>query len=285
MITTQEILRAGAAPFLVGVICAAVGWWRGWRWMGAVGVGSGFLIGLGLLGVPGLPPRDGIDWLFWMAGPATAVGVVDVVMRWKWGWMMGAVAGVVGLVIVRPLTPGSVSMGEVLALAAGLGAVGAIACFAMDVAEPRIGGLPVAMALCVALVGAAVVVLSSNVRIVGVYGMAATAAMAGVMVLAIKTGAGRSVAIVAMALMAGLLAGGHYYAEPGVSWMAFGVLMGAPMAALAGAWAPVRKRWVKGVIAVVAVAIVVGVVTGPVAIAARRAAEGDAKDPYEEMYR
>jgi hypothetical protein len=51
---------------------------------------------------------------------------------------------------------------------------------------------------------------------------------------------------------------------------------------LAGAFLPVKKLWVRGLIGLVAVTIAVAAVTGPTALAAKKAAEAD---PYAEAYK
>jgi hypothetical protein len=281
MPTPDELLRVIRPALFVSTLVAALGHWRGWAWAMPVAAGAGFITSYALLGIPKLPPRDGTDWLFWVAIPVTLLGVVDAMVGGRWGWVLGAAAGGAMLVIVRPLAPDAVSMGELLGMTMALAGVGALLCLGARFAEWRIGAPAIVAALCITLGGAAVVVLSSNLRIVGIYGIALSAGLGPVAVLAgDHLRAGRSVAVVAIPLLAGLLAAGRYYADPGVSWSNFAVLMLAPALLPLSALPPGKRVWIRGVLAVVAVAITVAAVTMPTVLAAKKAAESTANDPY-----
>ena len=280
MLTASDRLHVVVAPVVVAAAIAGVGRWRKWAWAMPLAAGAGFMTGFALVGVPKLPPRDGTDWLFWLAIPVTLLGVLDALVGKRWGWVLGAAAGGVGLVVLLPLVPGALSTGEVARVAVLLAVAGAVGALCAHVAEPAGGPPAVVAGLCVALGGAAVVVMSSHLFVVGLYGIAASAALGPVAVLTAKLPAGRSVAIVAVSLLAGLLAGGRYYPDPGVSVLNFSVLIAAPALLLLAAAVPGNKAWVRGVIAVLAVAVAVGVVTAPTALAAKRAAEATENDPY-----
>ena len=118
MLTVAELVRALLVPAVIAGLIAALGRWRGWNWMPPVAVGAGFLAGYAAFGVPTLPPRDGTDWLFWLAIPLTLLGVVDatVLRERRWGWAVGGVAA--GLVPLVPHQPGraeqAVELGGVL---------------------------------------------------------------------------------------------------------------------------------------------------------------------------
>jgi hypothetical protein len=60
------------------------------------------------------------------------------------------------------------------------------------------------------------------------------------------------------------------------------VLLGAPLLLLVGAFLPLKQRWVRGLIGLVAVTVAVAAVTGPTALAAKKAAEAD---PYADVYK
>ncbi len=220
---------------------------------------------------------------FWLAIPATALGVVDATVGRRWGWFLGLAAGGVVLTIGLPLTPTAVSASTLYMTAALVGLAGLLVCLAVHLATPRIGFAASIGCLCIVLAGAAVLVLSCNLRIVGVYGIAAAAAVGPAILLAgtLDTAA-RAVAIVALCLLAGLLAGGHFYPEPGVPKAHFAAMLLAPASMLLGAAVPRnRRQWLRGVVAVGAVAITVAIVTVPVALEAKKAAEQLlADDPY-----
>jgi hypothetical protein len=270
---------------VVAALIAAIARWRRWAWGMPVAAWAGFLAGYALIVVPKLPPRDGTDWLFWLAIPATLLGVVDATVGRRWGWVLGLAAGVVALAIVLPLPAETVPRGSLYAAAALLALAGAGVCLAIQFAEPRVGPAAVVASLCVTLGGAAVVVLSSNLRVVGIYGIAAAAALApaAAIVGSKLVGAGRAAGVVAVLILAGLLAGGRYYPDPGVSWTNLAVLMVAPVLVLVGVFVPAgRRAWVRGVVAVVAVIIAVGAVTVPAALSAKHAAEKPSDDPYAD---
>jgi hypothetical protein len=284
MIAPSELLRVLLAPVLVSALIAGIGWWRRWAWAMPLAAGAGFVTGYALLGVPKLPPRDGTDWLFWMAIPVTLLGVLDATVNGRWGWALGAAAGAMAVVIGLPLAPHAVSHASLYGTAALLALGGSAVCFAAHFAERRVTPAAVVGALCVAVGGAAVVVMSSNLRIVGVYGIAASAALGPVAVLMGRVRAARSVAVVAVVLLAGLLAGGRFYPDPGVTWINLTVLFFAPALVLAAAYVPGKRDWVRGAFAVLVVAIAVAIVTGPTALAAKKAAEEAETDPYAGYY-
>jgi hypothetical protein len=283
MLTGRELLYSIGLPVAVSALIALIGLWRRWAWAMPVAAGAGFLAGYyALSGVPRLPPRDGTDWLFWAAIPVTGLGVLDAAVPRRWGWLLGATAGGLVLLIGWPLVPNTISAMELCAVAFVVAVVGAGLCLAGRVGEPRLESPAVVAALCITVGGAAVVVLSSHLRVVGVYGIAAAAALGPIAVLTGKLRAARSVAIVAIPLLAGLLAGGHYYPDPGVPWSQAAILMAAPLLLLPCAAIPTQRKWIRGVVAAVLVAILVGTVAGPTALAAKKAAEGDPYGGYSE---
>jgi hypothetical protein len=281
MLTSQEILYGIVVPAVVAVVIAAIGAWRRWALVMPLAVGAGFLVAYACMTVPRLPPHDGTDWLFWLTIPATAWGVLDAWWGRRWFGAPGLFAGVAAIVILRPLVPASVSGQTVGVVAAVMAVAGMAIAWVAGLAERRMGSAWVIAALCVAAGGAGVMVFSCNLRSVGIYGVALAAALGPVAVLAWRTGAARSVAVTVAPLVAGLLVAGHFYADPGVTMRGAAVLMWAPVLLLAGAFVPGRRAWVRGVVGLLAVIIAVAAVTGPAALAAKKAAEAD---PYE-MYK
>ena len=139
MIAPSELLRVLLAPILVAAVIAGIGRWRGWAWAMPLAAGAGFIVGYALLGVPKLPPRDGTDWLFWLAIPATLLGVLDATVGGRWGWALGLGGGVaVAVVVGLPLAPHAVSHASLYGTAALLALGGVAVCFAAHLAEPRV---------------------------------------------------------------------------------------------------------------------------------------------------
>ena len=286
MVTPSELLRVLLGPVLVAAVVAGVGRWRGWAWAMPLAAGAGFATGYALIGVPRLPPIDGNDWLFWLIAPVTLLGVADAWVDRRWGWVFAAIgAGLMALVIALPLVHGAVTTREVATTCGVMTAVAAVLWFAMRAAEPRVTPTAVVAALCVVTGAAAVVVMSSGLRILGVYGIAAAAALAPVAVLIGRTSS-RGVAVTAVSVLTGLLVASRYYAYPsGISALNLAVLLASPVLLLAGAFVPAKNHtWVRGVVAVIAVAIAVGAVAVPTALRAKSEAEATQDDPYAEYY-
>jgi hypothetical protein len=284
MLSHQELFHAVVIPGLVSAVIAAIGGWRRWGFAMPLAVGVGFLVSYALMGVPKLPPVDGSDWIFWLAIGLTMVAMAESAIGRKagcglrFGWLLGAAAGLVAFVELKPL--GDVS-GQVLWTTSGVFAVAGVAlALVASVAQARVGSFWTVAGFCVAAGGAGVVILSSDSRTIGVHGVAVAAALGPVFVLGARLRAAQSVAILAGPLMAGLLLAGHFYA--GVTCTNMAVLLGAPLLLLVGAFLPLERRWVRGVIGLVAVVIAVAAVTGPTALAAKKAADGD---PYAEVYK
>jgi hypothetical protein len=284
MLTGRELLYSIGVPVAVSVLISLLGFWRRWAWAMPVAAGAGFLAGYyALSGVPRLPPRDGTDWLFWAALPVTGLGVLDAALPRRWGWVLGAAAGGVALLIGWSLVQNNtIPAAELCGVALIAAVVGAGLSLVVRLAEPRLGTPAVVAALCVTIGAAGLVVLSSHQRVSGVYGIAASAALGPVAVFTGRVRAARSVAIVALALLAGLLTGGHYYADPGVGWTHAGILMFAPALLLPCVALPGRRNWLRGIVAVALVAIAVGAVAVPTALAAKKAAEVDPYGAYSE---
>jgi hypothetical protein len=279
MITLSQAVHAILIPFVLSAILAALGRWRRWRWMMPAAVGTAFLVGYGLLEVPRLPPTDGTDWLFWLAIPATGLAIVDSIFLPEWGWAFGAAAGIVAGVIIYQVVPNAASPAVCWGTAIGVAAVGAGVCLAARAVEPRIGTWAVATGLCAAVGGASVVVLASDSASIGIRGLACAAALAPLVPLTVRGNHGaRSVSIIAITVLAGILTGGHFYA--GVTWTQFAVLMFSPALLLAGFAVPGKRRRLAGLVAAIAVIAAVVPVVVPAVIAAKHAAESNANDGY-----
>ncbi len=236
-------------------------------------VGAGFFTGYSIAGVPGFPPSDGTDWLYWLGIFAVALGIIDALYPSQIGWLTGAFVGIVSLVMMRPLVPGGISTAELWRVAIALTAAGIVLTLAIQLAEPRVGAWAVVAGLCIAMGGAAVMVMSSNSRKGGYFGLGGAAALGAVAVVIGNLRGTRAVAIVALPLLAGLLVGGHYYPDPGVAAINVAVLLLSPLLLWTGMLVPPKRRWTRAIVAIVAVAVAVAAVTGPVALKAKKAAE------------
>ena len=280
MLTRQEILLGMVLPLAVSLAIAAVVAWRRWAVAMPLAAGGGFLVAYGCLSVPHLPPDDGNDWLFWMAMPVTLAGIVEAALGRAWGWVGGGLAGVVAGVLLRPL--GGVSAGELWAVVIGLFAVGVLIAWLLSVAQDRVGSVWPTAAMCVALGGAGVLVFSSGSRTIGIEGIAAAVAVGPVLLSGGRLRAARAVAVVAVPLLAGVLVAGHYYAN--VTCTQASVLLLSPALMGLAVRLPLgpRRRWLRGAIGLIAVAIAVSSVTAPAALAAKKAAE---VDPYSGYYK
>lgn len=276
MLTVGDLARAVTAPFLLALMIGLVGRWRRWNWSAPLAVGAGFILGYALVALPRLPPSDGTDWLFWAAIPLTVLGVVDAMLNVRWGSVFGAAAGAVALLILLPIVPNTVPPATAYMDALSAAAIGALLCLMLQSAQKRLGFRAVAGALCIAVGAAAVMVLSCNLRIVGVYGLAAAAALGAAIVFGGSAIAARGIAVVAISILVGLLVAGVFYPDPGVPRPAAIVLLGSPLVVFIAGWLPVKKRSVRIAIGLLCEAIVVGSIVGPAALTAKKAAEEDA---------
>jgi hypothetical protein len=175
------------------------------------------------------------------------------------------------------LTPGTLSPALLLQLAAGAGLLGVIVIIVQSLVADRIGHFWSTLSLCVALGGAGITVLCCNLRTAGVYGVGAAAAVGGLALFAPRLRAATPVALLTVCILCGLLAAGRFYPDPGVSWLGVGILLVCPLPALLGLAVPARHTWLRGLVALLAVSIVVAAIAVPTALAAKRAAE---TDPY-----
>jgi hypothetical protein len=275
MLTVADLSRAVAAPFFLALLIGVAGRWRRWNWSAPLAVGAGFLLGYALVALPRLPPADGTDWLFWAAIPLTILGVVDAMLNVRWGSVFGAAAGAVALLVLLPIVPNTVPPATAYLDALGAAAIGALLCLMLQSAQKRLGFRAVTASLCIAVGAAAVMVLSCNLRIVGVYGLGATAALGAAICFGGSAIAARGIAVVAVSILAGLLVAGTFYPDPGVPLPAAIVLLGSPLILFIAGWLPVKKRSVRIVIGLLCEAIVVGSIVGPAALTAKKAAEAD----------
>ena len=171
MLTDRENCFGIALPGTVSILLTLIVVWRRSPHALPAVVGSAFMVGYWLLRQPELPPQDGSDWLFWMALPLGAGGILFQRMGPRWA-ALGTLSGAVVYVVLHPITPaiGSAAVWGSSALAALWGIAAAIT---LPWAACRIGAMCTVLALSVAIAGTSVVVLSSNYRAYGVNGLGA----------------------------------------------------------------------------------------------------------------
>jgi len=278
MPTPQELLLTVLLPAFSAALVACVGAWRRWSFVMPLAAGVAFLVAYACLGLPKLPPSDGSDWLFWLAIPLTLIAVVDSLTTPRFGWLLGASAGVVAFVLLKPLPDvprQTLWMTTVVFAAAGL-----LLTFTASISQPRLGSLWTLAPFCVVTAGAGVLILSSDSRTIGMHGLAAAAALGPVVVLSARLRTARSVTLLVAPLLAGLLLAGHFYAS--VTCTQMSLLLATPLLLVPVAFVPFKRVWLRGVIALLATAIATAAVTTPAARAAKKAAE---YDPYADFYK
>jgi hypothetical protein len=289
MIGQREIFLGVLLPLVISGVIAGVAGWRGWVWLLPLAAGGAFFVGYAaMVSQVRVPPVYGSDWLMWLAPVAGLVGGVGAILRR--GWLPGALAGVVALVVVWPLPAESVSARTWWLTAAGVAVGGGGVVAAIAWSSSRVPAGWAIGTLAGVLAGAGVLVMSSHFRDMGVYGLSAAvsvvpAAFAGMWIDRRDREAGaratRGVAVYAVAVLAGVLAAGRFYAEPGITWGQFVPLLLSPGLMALGAVTPGRRAWVRGVIAITVVGIVVAGVALPAALKAKRAAESGGAEGYE----
>lgn len=284
MLSDREIWLGILLPLAISAVLGALAWWRGWRWLIPIAAAAGFLGGYasslgvtGGFGLPGWPPRDGTDNLFWGALIAGVLALPAALWPGRWVCALGLWAGAVVWAMIRPLTPEAVSVHSAIAIAVTSSLASVVIIAILIEASEHLGHGWVVLALAIILGGAGALVLSSNLRTSGVYGLGAGAAIAGLFLFAWPLKAGPAVAVLSSTILLGLLAAGRFYPDPGIGWISAASLLFAPAMILVGVALPYELRWARGLAAVLAVAILVGAVVTPAALAAIHAAESD---PY-----
>ncbi len=153
------------------VVCAAtlLGAWRPWRpdmpiggrlWGGAVALGLAFVPAfLAVERWPGVPPHVTWHWIAWLVPVAMIAGVVDALVRWPRPLrLLGAatLAAVCGRALVGDWVDHAWPWRGMTA------AVIAVVAVSVNAAAERRPGASVPLSLCVAALGASVVLISSG---------------------------------------------------------------------------------------------------------------------------
>jgi hypothetical protein len=281
-------------PAVVAALLAAVAFWRKWAWLYPIAAAVAFVTGYVALNlpsdlaakqsvstvsavVPKFPPGDGTDWLFWLAVPVAALAVIDTFLPARFGWLCAAAAsGGVAFTVLRPLHDLPPTTLEFATLA--FSGIGALLAIAIDQAARRSNAFWTTAALAIVAGGAGVVIFASHSRSVGLRGLVLAAALGPIAVLSFRPAKPRAAATFAAPLLIGLLVSGRFYAD--VTVANFWLLLATPLLVLIGAALPTQRSWLRGLAALLAVAIATAAVTAPVALTAKRAAESAEPDPY-----
>lgn len=289
MLTLDQVVFAILIPAAIAGLIGVVGRWRKWAWMMPLAVGAGFIAGyVKLVGgrekiygqAPHLPPRDATDWLFWLAIPATILAMIGTRWARSWGWIFAVLVLPAVYLIARPRLAAQhgLSPGEFRGIVIALTQIAVLVAYAAHASEKRIGSLAVALSLCIAMGGAAVIAMASGSLTLGTYGLAAAAGLGITSLLHGRVQHAGSLAIFAAPVMIALLAGGYFYAE--VSWINLVLLASAPAWMLVGQVVPSQRLWVRGLVAILAVGVAVAIAAVPAAIAAKKDAESIHSDGY-----
>jgi len=172
------------------IVCAAIligAWWPlrpdttigGRQWAGAVALGLAFIPAfLAVERWPGVPPLVTWHWIAWLVPVAAAAGIADTLVRWPTPLrLLGAatLAAVCGRLLVGDWVDHAWAWRAVTA------AVIAVVAVSVNAAGERRPGPGVPLSLCVAALGASVVLIgSANARLAQLAG--ALAACLGVVV-------------------------------------------------------------------------------------------------------
>lgn len=278
MFTIHDLLAAAVVPLLISAALLGVGKWRNWPWMPPLAIGGGFLAGYALLGFPKLPPRDGTDWLFWLTIPLTGLGLATSALWPGRIWPLAISTSLVSLVILHPIVPRGLSLPAWCAVGAILLPAGWLQGWIVRVSTPRVGPRTMACSLAMITFGAAVLIASSHLRIVGVYGLTATSAFIPACILISSPRSIAGLATLLLPLLSGMLLAGHFYADPGVPWLPLLVLLTAPALFLLPAMLPASPSW-RQLACFILIAAAVAAAMLPAAIAAKRASESNLDVP------
>jgi hypothetical protein len=275
------------------VVCAAtmIGAWRPWRpdasiagglWAGAVALGLAFVPAfLAVEQWPGLPPHVTWHWLAWLAAIAAVAGVTDAMVRWPTAVrLLGAatLAAVCGRLLVGDWVDHAWSWRAVTA------AVVAVVAVLVNVAAERRPGAAVPLSMCVAALGASVVLLGS--------GSAKLAQLAGALAACLGVAVALSwwrpnvslsrggVAVIAV-LLPGLVLSGYFSSYSEIPPWVYVLAAVAPVAAWPAALIRLEglRAWQATTIRV-AVASIPVAITVAVAVLALIRREADSAYPY-----
>jgi hypothetical protein len=290
MFTWADVWAGLALPAAVtaGLLLVA---WRAWHRQrsaresrsrgGPLAVGAGFGAGyLALFGWPGVPPGDIVDWLFFLAVPLAAVGLVDSLLRMPLAGRVVLIALAVPaalLLLARPLlAAGEPIAGETSTQLMLFTAVAASSLVALDALAVRISAARLSAILLVLAVPAAIVMTLAGSLRYGQIALLLAATQVGALAANVALGraaVGRGTVLVFGTLFVGLLWCGNGYAE--LNTFDALVLLAAPNAAWLAFLLPRRIGWLGQVV------LQLSFVLGTAGIAMARAwMQSAAETPY-----
>ncbi len=223
-----DLAAAVMLPAAVTATVLLVGWRLGRRrfsardsrtWAGPLAVGAGFASGyLALLGWPGFPPLDAVDWLLFLAPLLGVVGFADSFWRAPFQVQVLSVAVVVAcgfLLLAWPVwsAPEQTVATSLLFAAA---AVTALSIISIDMLAVRTSAARLGAVLLAVAVPASIVLFGSGSARLGMIGVMLAATQAGAIAAHIvlgRAGLGRGTVLVFGTLLGGLLLCGLLYGE------------------------------------------------------------------------
>jgi hypothetical protein len=243
MLTLRDILLGGVLPGVVTLLVLAIGW-AAWRrgerpraaWAAPLAIALGFAAGwIGLSSghrVPGLPPRLGQEWLFYLALAAGAIGVILAFARahWSIGIVLAAIFSAAAAYLLISRLPRIYSNGglPLVAMAAG-GVVGWIVL--TDLFAARAGRVHATLPLAILTMLVSVIVMLCGSQTIGQYvGIAAATAVAAAIVAAISPGASFRHGAAALAAITGaVLIVARFYISPPMPLLYLGLIALTPL--------------------------------------------------------
>ena len=265
MITLAQILWC----FIVPLAIALVVFWPRWRWTGALAVGAAFIVGhVGWPGVPEFPPSTGGDWIFWLAGPLTVVGLVEALVVRMPAWLRAILSSVASIALIwimlRPLMPQTLTPAQAGTGAALFGLAAALAVESTHLLARREQGMSVSLALMLMLVTLAggIMLLASGSLIQGFLAGPLVATTIAALILTRRqpwTRVGGP--LVLLVLLVGLLARSHFYNYDGATTPMVLLVILAPLSGWTARLPGISRLspWKRTVITLIAVLIPLGI--------------------------
>jgi hypothetical protein len=262
MITLPQILWCFVIPLAIALVVL----FPKWRWTATLAVGAAFIVGhVGWPGVPEVPPSTGGDWIFWLAGPLTAVGLIESLVRMP-AWVRAILTSIASValvwVILRPLIPQALTPTQAATGAALFGLAAALAVESTHHLARREPGITIPLVLMIVAMAGGIMLLGSGSVTQGfLAGPLVATTIAGVVLTRRQPWARVGAALVLLVLLAGLLVRSHFYNYDGATTAMVLLVILAPLAGWAGRLPGISRLspWKRTVITLVVALIPVGI--------------------------